>query len=108
MVCNSTERMIELYEERRSGKSHEILEYDEWFGHSSRHSFMVDFEYRLKDKSPENLYGATHYAILPDDTNVFYRISNGLSLMYFPLSKVWQETNDVPYTLYSFDEKGDL
>ncbi len=104
MARNSIERMIELYEERKSGKSHEIFEYDEWINLSSNHSFMYNCEYRLENKFPENLHGATHYAILPDDTNVFYRISCGLSFMYFPISEIWQETNDVPYTLYSFDK----
>lgn len=48
-------------------------------------------------------FGATHYAKLPDNTFLFYKLGNE-SLLWFPVSKVWGKSSLIPYTLYYFDE----
>lgn len=48
----------------------------------------------------ENNIGATHYAILPDDSIVFYKLYCGV-FVWLPLSQCWKEEycGIVPYDL---------
>ena len=52
--------------------------------------------------TPENKINATHWAVLPDKTILFYRIGDEVFL-WLPLSKVWESPKTVPYTLHCFD-----
>ena len=69
--------------------------------------FIDEIEYVKKKNDnvnvPENKIGATHWAVLPDESIVFYKITSKV-LMWFPLSKVWDDPKTTPYTLHSFDD----
>lgn len=64
-------------------------------------SLLVDEAKRTKPVPPPNKIGATHWAILPDDSFVFYKL--GESLLIWSGSR-WYKPSMVPYTLYSFDD----
>jgi hypothetical protein len=51
---------------------------------------------------PTNKIGATHFAILPDKSIIFYRIEDTV-LVWKPISKCWDAPSLVPYTLNTFD-----
>ena len=53
-------------------------------------------------RTPENKINATHWAVLPDKTILFYRIGDEVFL-WLPLSKVWESPKTVPYTFHCFD-----
>ena len=57
---------------------------------------------RLNPTPPENEVGATHWAVLPDESILFYRVDSTI-LLWRPFSKVWDTPGIVPYTLHSFD-----
>jgi len=50
--------------------------------------------------------GATHWALLPDKTILYYKVGNSV-LLWFPISKRWDKPGLVPYTLFSFGENYD-
>ncbi|MBM96000.1 MAG: hypothetical protein CMI09_09175 [Oceanospirillaceae bacterium] len=52
---------------------------------------------------PPNKVQATHWAVLPDDSIVFYRVTDEV-LIWLPYSGVWDNPGLVPYTLYSYDK----
>ena len=54
-------------------------------------------------KPPKNDLSATHWAELPDGSTLFYKIGVFIHL-WVPASEVWLNTNNVPYTLYCFDD----
>ncbi len=58
---------------------------------------------RLDPTPPERIEGATHWAILPDDSVLYYKVSDEVHL-WLPLSHVWDLPNLVPYTLHCFDD----
>jgi len=85
------------------------------------HSHIAESAYQLADamleaqgnyakgeiiKKPLNEIGATHYAICPDDTILYYQYNAYLNtfLMWFPYSKVWDKPHLIPYTLHYFHE----
>lgn len=52
-------------------------------------------------EQPKNNIDATHWAILPDGSILFYRVGDKVFL-WKPSSKVWDSPATVPYTLYVF------
>lgn len=52
---------------------------------------------------PKNEIRATHWAVLPDESVVYYRVKNDV-LIWLPLSEIWSKPGTVPYTLYAFDD----
>lgn len=65
----------------------------------------IEYVPKAKNEKPkiENNIGATHYAILPDDSIVFYCLGDGV-LVYLPMSNIWKYIDDVPYDLIKCDE----
>lgn len=53
--------------------------------------------------TPEKIDGATHFAILPDDSIVYYQVADSVRI-WLPNSKFWDLPGLVPYTLISFDD----
>ena len=61
-------------------------------------------EYVPKEKTDPNLQivndiGATHYAILPDESIVFYKLEDYTIFVWLPLNCVWRDDIEVPYDL---------
>lgn len=54
-------------------------------------------------KPPPNDVEATHWAILPDESIVYYVIGDEV-LLWLPLSSVWVSPGLVPYTLHCFGD----
>ena len=58
----------------------------------------------MTQKQLMKMYGATHFAKLPDDTKLYYQVSEGANFteikLWFPHSGVWDSPNGlIPYTL---------
>ncbi|PCJ26745.1 MAG: hypothetical protein COA94_04930 [Rickettsiales bacterium] len=64
----------------------------------------VEYIEKPKDiKPPENIHNATHWAVLPDDSILFYRVDDEV-VLWQPLSQLWIPPSTVPYTLHSYDD----
>lgn len=50
-----------------------------------------------------NDIGATHWAVLPDNTILLYKVGHHTKL-WLDHSEVWTDVHMIPYTLYSFDD----
>lgn len=56
-----------------------------------------------KPTLPENPLNATHWAKLPDNSILYYQVTNNI-LLWAPASRIWIKPEIVPYTLISFDD----
>ena len=54
-------------------------------------------------KFMRDMYGATHFAKLPDDTQLYYQVSEGANFtevkIWLPRSGVWASPGTIPYSL---------
>jgi len=62
---------------------------------------------KINDKghmnTPTNEIGATHWAKLPDESILYYKLLDDELSIWIPISKLWIPPGDVPYTLYPFN-----
>lgn len=53
---------------------------------------------------PVNDIGATHWAVCPEGSIIFYKITHKAEL-WLPMSKVWNYVTIAPYTMFCFDDE---
>lgn len=80
----------------------------EWYGNHWQKPFYndgVESELKINKKPVGSMVNATHWAETPSGDILHYRIERGKVILWRPYSKVWDVTEDAPYTLHIFPFK---